>query len=238
MKASRIIGHRGLASLAPENTLASIKTAGQHNIDWLELDASILGDDTVVLCHDDTLDRCSNSRGSLLHINYEHLQNVDAGAWFCETFHGERIPTLATALQLISSLNMGLNLELKPQEDISPQKITSLIHPIITSHWRSNKPLLISSFDHDILRYYRQLDSEQPLGLLYESISSCWHNTAQEINAVSVNCDWQHLTASLAHSITSAGYQLIIYTCNDSDIAKNLWNMGVDSVISDTPHLL
>lgn len=238
MKASRIIGHRGLASLAPENTLASIKTADLYHIDWVEVDASILGDDTVVLCHDDTLDRCSNSRGSLLNITCEHLQSVDAGIWFCEAFRDERIPTLTKALQLMSSLNMGLNLELKPQEGVSPQKITSLIHPIIASHWHSNKPLLISSFDHDILRYYRQLDSEQPLGLLYEGIGSSWHSTMQEINAVSLHCDWQHLTPSLAHSITSAGYQLIVYTCNDSDIAKKLWNMGVDSIISDTPHLL
>lgn len=238
MKASRIIGHRGLASLAPENTLVSIKAAAQHNIDWVEVDASILGDATVVLCHDDTLERCSNSQGSLLNITSEHLPSIDAGRWFSEEFSGEQIPTLTKALKLISSLNMGLNLELKPQEGISPQKITSLIHPTIKKHWSSSKPLLISSFDHDILRYYRQLDLEQPLGLLYEEIDSDWHNTMQELNAVSLHCDWECLTPRLAHAITAAGYQLIVYTCNDSSAAKELWGMGVNSIISDTPHLL
>ena len=238
MKASRIIGHRGLASLAPENTLASIKAANLHNIDWVEVDASILGDDTVVLCHDDTLERCSNNQGSLLNITADCLQKIDAGIWFSEAFRGEKIPTLIETLQLMSHLNMGVNLELKPQENVSPQKIVFLTYPIINAHWSSTKPLLISSFDHDILRDYRQCDSEQPIGLLYEKIDCSWHSTMQELNAVSLHCNWKYLTPLLAQSIKSAGYQLIIYTCNDSNTAKKLWAMGVDGIISDTPHLL
>ncbi len=235
---STIIGHRGLASLAPENTLASIKLAHQHNIQWIEADASILGDDTVVLCHDDTLNRCSNGQGSLLAINQSDLIQLDAGSWFSKEFTGEPIPTLAQALTLLSQFNMGFNLELKAQAGVSPDKTVNLIFPIVQKFWKSNKPLLISSFDHDILRIYRQQDKQQAIGPLYEQIDAHWHNTMQELNAISLHCDWLNLTPAQAHSIKAAGYQLVIYTCNDRASARQLLAMGVDSIISDSPHLL
>ena len=238
MQISAIIGHRGLASLAPENTLASIKLAHQYQINWVELDASILGDDTVILCHDDTLDRCSDGHGSLLATNRTDLSKLDAGSWFSETFTAEPIPTLVETLTLLSHLNMGLNLELKAQMGISALKTVSLIRPIIKQHWKSTQPLLISSFDHDILRLYRQLDQHQALGPLYEKIDPHWLNTMYELDAISLHCDWQQLTPQLADSIKAAGYQLITYTCNDQQSAERLWSMGVDSIISDKPHLL
>ena len=238
MQISPIIGHRGLASLAPENTLASIKMAHQHNIQWIEADASILGDDTVVLCHDDTLNRCSNGQGSLLTINKNNLRCLDAGSWFSEAFAGEPIPTLAQALTLLSDFNMGFNLELKAQAGVSPAKTVSLIYPIVQKLWKSNKPLLISSFDHDILRIYRQQDKHQAIGPLYEQIDTHWHSTLQDLNAISLHCDWLNLTPVQAHSIKAAGYQLVIYTCNDPESARQLLAMGVDSIISDSPHLL
>lgn len=238
MQLSKIIGHRGLASLAPENTLASIKLAYQHQTLWIEVDASILGDDCVVLCHDDTLNRCSDRQGSLLTINKHDLIKLDAGSWFSEEFVGEPMPTLAEALTLLSDFNMGLNLELKAQAGVSPLKTVSLICPIIKNFWKSSKSLLISSFDHDILRIYRQQDKQQAIGLLYGQIDDHWHSTMQELNAISLHCDWQHLTPIQAHAIKAAGYQLVIYTCNDPESAHQLLAMGVDSIISDTPHLL
>ncbi|SIT00485.1 glycerophosphoryl diester phosphodiesterase [Neptunomonas antarctica] len=238
IQASAIIGHRGLSALSPENTLAAIKVAHLHKIDWIEVDASILGDGTIVLCHDDTLNRCSDRQGSLLSINQQDLLTIDAGSWFSDTFKGEPIPTLIEAFVLLSELNIGLNLELKAQQGVTPHTTVNLIYPLIKNHWKSNKPLLISSFDHEILRLYRQRDPQQLLGPLYEIIEENWHTTMQELGAVSLHCDWQHLTLPLAIAIKTAGYQLFIYTCNDPDIAKKLWHMGVDSIISDVPHLL
>ena len=238
MKLSAIIGHRGLASLAPENTLASITLAHQHQIEWIEADASILGDDTVVLCHDDTLNRCSNGQGPLLTINKDDLIKLDAGSWFSEEFAAEPMPTLAQALTLLSGFNMGLNLELKAQAGFAPCKTVSLIRPLIKKFWKSNKPLLISSFDHDMLRIYRQQDKQQAIGPLYEQIDDHWHSTLVELNAISLHCDWLHLTPAQAQSIKAAGYQLVVYTCNDPESAQQLRAMGVDSIISDSPHLL
>jgi glycerophosphoryl diester phosphodiesterase len=39
-----ITGHRGAASLAPENTLVSIEQAAKAGADWVEIDAQLSAD--------------------------------------------------------------------------------------------------------------------------------------------------------------------------------------------------
>ncbi len=50
-----IIGHRGAAGLAPENTLAAFKKACEIGVDAIELDVLLTADDNIVVHHDYTL---------------------------------------------------------------------------------------------------------------------------------------------------------------------------------------
>ena len=58
-----IIGHRGLSSLAPENTMAAFRSAVGHQVSWVEADVDVIADGTVIICHDSTLDRTTNRTG-------------------------------------------------------------------------------------------------------------------------------------------------------------------------------
>jgi len=58
-----IFGHRGLSSLAPENTMAAFRSAVDHQVAWVEADVDIIADGTVIVCHDSTLDRTTNRSG-------------------------------------------------------------------------------------------------------------------------------------------------------------------------------
>ena len=55
-----IIGHRGAAGLAPENTLVSFETALAHGAHVLELDVHRTRDGEAVVIHDKTVDRTTN----------------------------------------------------------------------------------------------------------------------------------------------------------------------------------
>ena len=48
-----ITGHRGAASLAPENTLAGFKKALQSRVKWTELDTQFSADNIPIIFHDD-----------------------------------------------------------------------------------------------------------------------------------------------------------------------------------------
>ncbi len=66
LKMKRLIAHRGMSSLAPENTLAAFSLCKEHNIQWFECDVDILKDGTIIVSHDDTLDRCTDKRWSIM----------------------------------------------------------------------------------------------------------------------------------------------------------------------------
>ncbi|MEK7246389.1 MAG: glycerophosphodiester phosphodiesterase family protein, partial [Pseudomonadota bacterium] len=56
----RVIGHRGAAGHAPENTLASLGTAAALGASWVEFDVKLAMTGEPILFHDDTLDRTTD----------------------------------------------------------------------------------------------------------------------------------------------------------------------------------
>ena len=81
-----IIGHRGLSSLPPENTMAAFRCAVDHQVGWVEADVDIIADGTVIICHDSTLDRTTNRAGRYDDLTVADLAGIDAGGWFSPRF--------------------------------------------------------------------------------------------------------------------------------------------------------
>ncbi|MED5428655.1 MAG: glycerophosphodiester phosphodiesterase family protein, partial [Chloroflexota bacterium] len=57
------IAHRGASSYAPENTLSSFDLALDMGITDIELDVHFTKDNSIVVIHDDTVDRTTNGVG-------------------------------------------------------------------------------------------------------------------------------------------------------------------------------
>ncbi len=88
----KIIGHRGAAGLALENTIASIKAAKKAGVDAIEFDIRMTSDEQFVLSHDQTLSRVSPHHHVVKDVASEHLADI-------VLHNGERLPTLTEALQ-------------------------------------------------------------------------------------------------------------------------------------------
>ena len=111
----RIIAHRGASSLAPENTMAAFVKAMEVGARWIEFDVDIMGDGTLLVIHDDTLDRTTSGSGGYYELGFSDLRKLDAGAWFSPTYRFERVPEVASVLEFINGHAMGANLEMKPK---------------------------------------------------------------------------------------------------------------------------
>ena len=48
----KIIGHRGVRAIAPENTIFSINEAIKYKLKWIEIDVKISKDNVPFLLHD------------------------------------------------------------------------------------------------------------------------------------------------------------------------------------------
>src|SRR5690242_8989223 len=97
LKLPSVIGHRGAAAYAPENTLESIRTAAEIGVKWVELDVKLTKDSIPIIFHDDTLERTTSGYGLVAETKYEDIRELEAGMWFSEGFTGVVVPTLEEA---------------------------------------------------------------------------------------------------------------------------------------------
>ena len=95
-----ILGHRGALTYAPENTLAAFEICVLAGVD-IELDVYPTKDGHLVVIHDSTVDRTTNSKGKVTDLTLAEIQGLDAGSWFQPDFAGERVPTLDEVLSLV-----------------------------------------------------------------------------------------------------------------------------------------
>ncbi|MCZ6674663.1 MAG: glycerophosphodiester phosphodiesterase family protein [Verrucomicrobia bacterium] len=101
------IAHRGaVVPEYPENTLMAFRKAMQAGSEVVEIDLRSSKDGEIVILHDSTLDRTTNGTGPVSDYTLTELKRLDAGM-------GERIPTYSEVLQLVSSTNAQLLLDLK-----------------------------------------------------------------------------------------------------------------------------
>ncbi|MDH3919787.1 MAG: glycerophosphodiester phosphodiesterase family protein, partial [Rhodospirillales bacterium] len=70
----RVMGHRGAAAWAPENTLASIQKAADLGATWVEFDVMLTGDGRPVLFHDDNLKRLTGLDALMARTPYSRVK--------------------------------------------------------------------------------------------------------------------------------------------------------------------
>ncbi|MDQ4071249.1 MAG: hypothetical protein M3088_00010 [Actinomycetota bacterium] len=76
------IAHRGGAEEAPENTLEAFGAAIALGYRYLETDAHVTRDGTVVAFHDRTLDRVTDRTGAIAALSIAEVEAADAGHAF------------------------------------------------------------------------------------------------------------------------------------------------------------
>lgn len=110
----KLQAHRGVASDAPENTMAAFRLAVLQGYDIIEFDPKCTKDNVCVILHDRTLNRTGRVAGEKLgekpvqiaDKTFAELADVDVGAWFDQKYCGEHIPTLSQALDYMKSVGI------------------------------------------------------------------------------------------------------------------------------------
>jgi glycerophosphoryl diester phosphodiesterase len=230
----RWIGHRGLAAFAPENTLAGIRMAAERGLRWIEIDAKLTSDGTLILMHDDRLDRTTNGKGTVATTSFDAIRRLDAGSWFNPKFAGERIPTLVEAIDLMMALDLGCNVEIKPCPG-REMETAGAVADTLLRHWpASYGRLVVSSFEQAAMARFRDLAPDLPRGHLVWDRTATMLADADELGCGSIHCAHQHLEESAARAVKRANFRLVVYTVNDPVQARRLIEWGIDTIISDT----
>ncbi|EMN7215524.1 glycerophosphoryl diester phosphodiesterase [Vibrio vulnificus] len=227
-----IVGHRGVAGSYPENTRVSVQAAIDLGLSWVEIDVQPTKDNVLVVCHDHTIDRCSNGKGRVDAYSLKELQAFDFGGWFDEAFAGEQIMTLESLLNLAAEYDLGLNIEVKVDNHDVAEVALNLKNLLDKSPLTADK-ILLSSFSHDIILQLHQHCPGYKLGVLSERLSQRDRQVLKEVNAFSCNLNYLWITEKHIRDLKTGGYQIWCYTVNQADKFRYLDK--VDAIFSDYP---
>jgi glycerophosphoryl diester phosphodiesterase len=236
-----VVAHRGASSTEPENTLTAFDAALRVGADVVELDVRLTSDGVPVILHDADVAVTTNGTGWVHELSLEQARSLDAGGG-----SGERIPTLAEALDLVAGRDAAINLEIKnlPGEPSFDSPDESILHAALEAVERSRfrGPLLVSSFNWFTIERCKEAAPEVPTGFL--SIALVDAHAALVYTSQHGHDFVLPQTPSLleagADLVTQAhdqGVRVGTWVTDAEDELTTLFSWGVDAVASNDPVL-
>lgn len=207
----------------PENTLPSFARAVELGVDAVELDIHVC-EGRLWVIHDDTLERTTNGTGPIVAHSLASLRAVDAGG-------GAAIPLLEEVLDLLPA-TVGINIELKGPDTARP--LAGLLAGGNGAGYR-NRDLLVSSFDHALLKEFRELNDGIPAAPLFSRWRGDPVQIARDFGGGYINLSRKLITPERCRVCTSAGLKVLVYTVNEPKEARRLFDMGVTGLFTDFP---
>lgn len=227
-----LIGHRGVAGKFPENTKVSVQAAIDLGLNWVEVDVQPTKDNVLVVCHDHTVNRCSNGKGRVDQMTLSELKTLDFGRWFSDEFANESIMTLSELLELAAGNDLSLNIEVKVDHH-SANDVAQMVVQTLLDGPLPKERILLSSFSHDVIRALHKHCEGYRLGVLSEFFTRKDRLLLEEVDAYSCNLNINWVRSRQINKLQQAGYKVMCYTVNNPNKLKHL--PILDGIFSDHP---
>lgn len=218
----QIIGHRGAAGLAPENSLEALRAGMAAGADMLEFDVRLTRDNQPVIIHDNSTLRTHHTIFSISRNSLAQLKRAVTTP---------PVPTLSEVLDEFFGV-ITLNIELKS----NGSGIIALNH--VRQHIKTPtdwQHVLFSSFHITELEAIRRQDPHARLALLHKHNPFAFVTRHKELRLSAVG--FYHLTVNpLAISIAKKrDIFTYAYTVNSPAAARLLQKEGIDGIVTNYP---
>jgi glycerophosphoryl diester phosphodiesterase len=240
----RVVGHRGAAGVAPENTLPSLRHAVRAGAHAVEFDIQCTSDGQLVVLHDSTVDRTTDGSGRVDEMSLDEVRRLDAGYRFTSNgggafpfrARGVRIPTLTEAFAEIGD-DIPVVLEIKSQRagDRLPGWLSE--HDVAAR-------TLVGSFSRSAMEpaaayLSRRCASEEELRS-YVLLGKIGLSGASVPDAEAVMVPERFrgiriVSPRFVRRTHRHGLGVFVWTVNRPDSMRRLWDWGVDGLISNEP---
>ncbi len=260
-----ISAHRGGAHLAPENTIAAVVEAQNHDVEIIEIDVQRSADGELMVVHDHSVDRVTGEGGGcdtaqdtqtetfgsvLVHdLTVAELQAFDAGRCFLD-LDGEAsyagtgvvLPTLREMLTAFPSQRF-----LVESKDHEAEAATELL-AVLTELDAFDRTCVLD-FDDG---FVATLAAQAPEGACIAQPSSgirCWSTSGlfpfggggcPDYDLMWMPHENSGLSLkqpSIVADIQAAGMPVFMWTLNDAALLAEVLALGVDGVVTDRPDL-
>ncbi len=245
-----VIAHQGGEKLRPSNTLASFQHAVDLGVDVLEMDLHATRDGTLVIMHDDAVDRTTDGAGKIKEMTLAEIKQMDAGYYWTDddgqTYpyrgQGITVPTLEEVFQAFP--DMPMNIEIKQQEPSIVEPFCQLLtqynmrdkvlipsfHPETLIEFREKCPGVATAMSEPEIRLFFGLDTAF-LGRLFSPPGEAFQ-VPEYSGGIHV------VTARFVRGAQRRNIAVHVWTVNDPADMQRFIEMGVDGIITDRPDLL
>ena len=202
------IAHRGAPKLATENTLTSIDAAITAGAVWVEIDVKLTRDDVPVVLHDRTLHRIWNIPKPVAELDLADLP--------------EEIPTLRSALDLISGRGVRLLIDLPSLPEAAPALgVLGVADEVAFTG------------DTEALTAVRATLPEAVIAMTWESPWLPREHVFEKVRPQYFNLAHQLVRGRIVDVVHERGMLLSTYTVDDPARMRLLASRGVDAIISN-----
>ncbi len=230
-----LIAHRGNSSEAPENTMASIKSAlAIPNMpNFVEIDVHDTKDGELLVIHDSSIDRTSNGKGEVSKMTLAEIRKYNAGyaKEFGDRFKDEPFPVLDDVLDAVKDVDAGVMIEVKAHgigDDVAKR---------VTERGEVDKHV-IASFAPDVVVASSMTNPNIRTLFLSSSGSTEEVELARRIGAKIFGSSYKDLTQEIIAQAHDSGLQVWVWTVDDPDIVLKLLNWGADGIITNRPAVM
>jgi glycerophosphoryl diester phosphodiesterase len=223
----RIWAHRGASALEMENTMAAFDRARVDGADGIELDVQLDRDGTVVVFHDDTLDRLLGRPGKLSELSALERKELRVG--------GHSIPTLEEVLGELGDLECDV--EIKSSRLARETALVKASAEVIRQSGRAEQ-ILVSSFDpFALVQLHRYLPDIALAYLFHEQqvfpLRKGW--VGNMMGASLLHPEHTLCTEASMKAWHTAGLPINAWTVDDDAELRRLDALGVDGVFCNDP---
>jgi glycerophosphoryl diester phosphodiesterase len=232
-----ILAHRAGALVVPENTIEGwAESRIRYRPDVWELDVRLTSDDSLVVIHDEEIDRTTNGTGLVREMTYTQIRSLDAGFWFTpdsgKTYpwrgKGVRIPTIGQVFDSFPDDNF--NVEIKDSLAYAAARLVGIIR-----EKRMQNQVVVASVYAEVLECFREFDPSVATAATPDEVRRfvLWGKIAVQVPEYSGSI--HVVTPGFVKRCHRKGVQVHVWTVNDAEAIKRLLEMGVDGVITDRP---
>lgn len=218
-----VIGHRGAAGLAPENTLEALQAGADAGADMLEFDVRLTRDGIIVLSHDFHTLRSHKTPSIISHLTLEELQ---------EKAGDQPVPTLEEVLDLYFG-KILLNIELKSTG--SGKAVIQLLQGKYIRRKDDWDNVLISSFKTKELIATRGASPEANLALLHAHNPLAFVAFERKLHLTAVGFHRLYASRLVIEIAKKAGLFTYVYTVDRPHAALLMQQRGIDGVVTNYP---
>ena len=248
-----IIGHRGDREFGFQNTMSAYQAAWKNGVKAVEIDVRTTADGKLICFHDADFIKTANDRRKVNKLTYKEILAIDIGSSKHPMFKNEKPPLLE---DFFAAMPKDTHVVVELKNNSTDENFPYVLRDLMKKYNIAQSQLTVVSFNEELLK---NLNRKVPgmRNMLIVGLGACrqfgMKAPANDPNLVldkilaklkEIGCTGISFGASdkrikyddkFLKALTAAGYELSVWTVNDTWDVYNLAKAGAVSVTTDRP---